>query len=318
MSEITYERIQPLIAATEQRGSSMHATFTCPVTGVSVASTASIQRGKGLVDVAKQSAKKNVMWSIRSSVARTVRSVLGSGILGRVGTDMAREVMKNVEQGAKDSFSDDEKNAAVVQAFEAVASTFVWDPKRGQFVGASATEQSGFDAQLANAPVTEKFDRGVLARLLVEIAAADGKVDDDERAFLENFVTPDVGTVDALLTRGALSGADLGETAQGASRETMIMLAWAVAFADEELEMSETRRIVDAAQHLGVGGDRVDTLKHEAQLHLYDQALGNVYASGSQDTRAKADADAFAGRIGMSAEDIERADARYRRRHGLV
>ncbi len=318
MSEISYDRIQPLIAASEQRGSAMAVTFTCPTTGTSVEASASIQRGKGLADVAKQSAKKNVMWSIRSAVSRTVRGVLGSGILGRVGNDLAREVMSNVEQGARDSFSDDEKQAAIVRAFESVSSRFAFDPKAGRFVGASAAEQSGFDRQLTSAPVTERYDRGVLARLLVEIAAADGKVDADERAFLEQFVTPDLGTIDDLLRRGALSGAELGETSQGASRETTIMLAWAVAFADEELELSETRRIVEVAGALGVSNERTEALKREAQLHLYAQALGNVYASGSQDASAKAEADRFAARIGMTSDDIDRADAQYRKRRGLI
>lgn len=320
MAEVNYESIQSLIESAVQDGASMKVTFKCPASGATVESSASIQKGKGVADIAKASAQKNMMYSLRRGVLGMVRSVLGGGMFGRMGQDVARSMLSEADKKAKTLYSEDEKNGAVVSAFEAISSQWVHDAKNNRWVLAKAAGEllSEFDKKLQAAPIKEKYDRAVLARMLVEIANADGNVAEEEKSFLAGFVTPDLGTVDDLLAKPALSAAELGEVSQGAVREVMVMLDWAVAFTDEELAEEETAKIQSHAAGLGIDAAKCDALKGVSQSYLFEQALSRIYSGGQIDAAKKNEVMSFGKNIGMDESAAERAEIRYRKRHGLV
>ncbi|WP_428261709.1 hypothetical protein [Haliangium sp.] len=318
MSNLRYENIQPLIAAAEQQGASMRVTFRCPVSGFEVQASAGLRADDSISGRAAQRAKRSLMWSVRSAISRAVRSALGHGVLGSAASSVASDVVQ--AGGEQVRYSDSDKEAAMVRAFESVQSQFAWDAEKGQFISAQAAGDMlpGFTRQLQIAPATSKYDRGVLARMLTEIAAADGELGDDERAFVSGFVTPDIGTVDSLMAAGRLSTAELSETTQGPVRETMLMLAWGVAFTDESLAPQEEVRLGEYAEGLGLAEARVAELKSDAQMYLLDQALHHAYAGGQKNAEAHAEAMRLAQRLGIDPTAAERADIRFRKRHGLV
>ena len=320
MAEVTYESIQSLIESAEQDGASMKVTFKCPVSGGTIESSAAIKKGKGIADVAKASAQKSLMYSLRRGVLGMVRSVLGGGAFGRVGRDVANQLMGEADKRSKEVFSEEEKNAAVVEAFNGVSSKWVHDAKNNRWVLAQAAGEllSDFDKLLQKAPITQKYDRAVLARMLVEIANADGSIAAEEKEFLAGFVTADLGTVDELLAKPALSAAELSECSAGEVRDAMVMLDWAVSFTDEELAEAEVARIKTHAEGLGVEAKRADELKGIAQSYLFEQALSRIYSGGQVDAGKKGEVMTFAKNIGMDETAAERAEIRYRKRHGLV
>jgi hypothetical protein len=61
----------------------------------------------------------------------------------------------------------------------------------------------------------------------------------EERDFLANFVPSDFGSIEQLAAQPPLSPVELEETSSGATRESMLMLAWTVALTDEELDANE-------------------------------------------------------------------------------
>lgn len=318
MSEVTYEAIAPMIQEASAQGTTYNVTFRCPLSEATVSSQAALRRGAGVKDVAVGSAKKSLMYSLRRSVLGAVRSVLGHGVLGRVGQDVARSMLSDAEQKANEHFTEDEKQAAAVEAFERVKGEFVWDPKGQRFVSAKAAgaTPSAFSKQLAEAPVSERYDRGVLARMLVEVANADGRIEPDEINFLSGFITDDVGTVPALLKKPALSSVELSETSTGGVRETLLMLAWAAAMTDEELADAEVRKLEGFAAGLALHPERAESARRAAQAHLLEQAIEAAYARGFDDAKRQ-EVLQLGANLGMEAEEAERAEIRYRKTHGL-
>ena len=139
MPEVTYDSIKPLITEEESDGDYMKCVFTCPSTGKAVKSRAQIKRSKAgaVMDRGKSSAARTVKWKLRYGIIGFVSRLLGHGILGRVGRDIAYEA---TDQGGlshntpqKINYSDKEKQAAVVEAFKVVEAQFTWDEESGQW-----------------------------------------------------------------------------------------------------------------------------------------------------------------------------------------
>jgi len=318
MTQISYETIRPLIASAQQEGRHMRVTFRCPVSGTTTEASAHIPDDDSIAGMAKQSAKRSLMWSLKRAVAGAVRSALGYGIAGRAASDAAYGAMSGM--GSQPSYTEEQKQAAVVQAFASVQSRFVWDAGKNSYIAAEAAGDvlTDFATLLGSAPVTTPYDQKVLARMLTEIACADGNLGEEERQFLAGFLRPEMGSVDELARQPRLSPAELAETRQGPSREAMLMLAWGVALTDEELAPEEQARLGEQAAALQIPPHRADELRRYAQHYMVDQALAAAYPGGQRDPEAHAQAMDLARRLGVDPADAERVDIRYRKRMGLA
>jgi hypothetical protein len=318
MNTPTYADLQHLIAKQDVEKRSVVVTFACPQSGFSVESRAGIQRGKGAKNMALGAAKRGMWYSLRNSLLRALSSALGGGVMGRVGREVGRGVLNQAGEGHQ--FTEDERQAAVVLAFTRVQSKFRHDGTR--WIGAHGqvadeSSQLDFHAQLRGAPVSERYDQGVLARILVEISAGDGQLSDEERGVLSHYIDPSLGTIAELAARPALSDIELGEVSQGGVRDTLLLLGWATALSDRHLAASEQSRLSAIASGLGIKDARAKELQASAQAFLFEQALGPVYASGARDEASYAEALEVAAALGLSPEDAERADVRYRKARGL-
>jgi uncharacterized tellurite resistance protein B-like protein len=318
MSQSIYESIQPLIAHAEQHGSAMRVVFRCPVSGQEVEASAGLRQDSSMTSRIARSAKRSLMWSVRSAIASAVRSAFGHGVVGNVITSASREVVY-AGQGTL-RYTDEDRRDAIERAFQVVADRFVWDAQQGRYIAVQAggDAMTDFMRQLRSAPATTRYDRVVAARMLTEIAVADGQLGPDERAFLAGFVTPDIGAVDDIAAAPRLSVAELAETSEGPVRDTLLMLAWAVAWTDDDLAAQEQARLAEYAQALGIRDAQAAELRGHAQSYLLDQALAQAYAGGRRDAAAHAEAMELARRLGFDATAAERADIRFRKRFGLI
>jgi hypothetical protein len=158
----------------------------------------------------------------------------------------------------------------------------------------------------------------VMARMLAEVAASDGNLEEEERSFFGYFITPDMGTLESIVQAAPLSPAELGECSQGPVRETMLMLTWALALSDGEIEAGEVGRLTTLAAGLVIPESRAVELRGYAMAYQVDAKLGAVYASGQRDQVVFEQIAAQAQQMGMSRDAIERVDIRYRKRFGLV
>ena len=324
MPEITYETVKPLLTKEEQQGGMMACTFTCPVSGFSVDASGSLRKTESaagrVADQVKRSVKSSLFYSIRNAVSSAVGGLLGSGMAGRVGRQAVHSATSQAGGPAAggQSFSDADKQAAVVDAFNRVAAQFVWDDGDSRWTAAQVRAElaTDFTRQMDAAPITQIYDHGVLARMLTEIASADGQIGDDERAFLEGFTPAGAESADELAKKPPLSNIELDEATKGTTRETMLMLAWALALADESLAEEELARLAAHAEGLGIPTERAEVLKKYAQVHIIDQAIAGAYAAGQGQAEAKAHVMALAERIGLDPEQAERVEVRHRKRAG--
>lgn len=314
MSDVTYASVEPLIETKEITGSSLAVTFRCPESGEEASSSASLRRLDTMKSTAARSAKKSLWSSLRRSVTRAVTDALGSGAAGRIARDIAKTGMREGEK--KMAFGKEEIQAGVVEAFKAVQASFQWDGSNERWI-AVKKPANRFEEQLANAPVQEKYDQGILARALIELSAADGEVSEEEVSFISDFIDPSLGTIEELGKRPPLSAEELSEASESV-RPTILMLAWACAMCDEDLDDTEAARLGEIARDMGIEGKAAEELRGDAQQFLFEQALGGVYRGGSRDDEAFAAATEAAVKMGIPAEQSAKIDAAYRRAAGIV
>jgi len=321
MTEPTMEQVKTVLASSKLKGSVMYASFKCPETGTVVESSAPVQRedGGALKKAGRASVdrvKRGIWYRMRSKIVSAVAGAVGSGMVGSV----AREAVYGASSGigTGPSFNKAEKEAAVLEAFKKVRGRFAWKEDAGTFVAVEgAGAQAGaFATRLAEAPVTGKFEREILARALVHLAAADGHLDDEEKEFMASFVDEELGTVEDLLGAGPPNASEFQGIENKASRANVLMVAWALALADEELDPTETERLATMAEEMDLSVDEAKRARTDAQAYVFEQALEQAYEDGKRDPEFHAAAMELATSIGMTVEEAQKADVAYRKRMG--
>jgi len=317
MPEITQENVQPLIANVEAAGRRVAVQFRCPASGQVV--PAQYNAGPKAQNRMAQSAKRSMMYEVRRAVGPMLRSVFGHNVMGRMASQMADSAMRNASSGVSrgsQGLSAAEQKEAILEAFRTVSSQFVWDGSNARWIAASAARDlmSPFELQLADGPVEAPYDRQVLARMLVEVAAADGTLVESERNFMTEFLTPEVGSLETLMERPPLTRAELGSTTRGATRGTLLMLAWVLALSDEDFDPAEASKLDHFSNGLGLVESQAMAMREAAQGFLMDQALERMFTWGGHDAHAREQMYALAGKLGMSRDAAEEAEARYQRR----
>lgn len=321
MPQPTYENVAPLVADMRESGRTVQVTFRCPVSGDTVSSSHSVPRDTSTSSQVMQTAQRSMMYGIQSSVSRAISQAFGyNSIVGRVAGDVARQAVYSATSTSNSqSLSAREKQAAVLEAFRKVSSRFVWDNSRAHWISAKAAKEllNPFEQQLSEHPLSHNYDRVILARMLVEIARADGRLSSDESSWLNEFIGPDLGSIAELANRPPLSAAELSETSQGGVRQTLLMVAWTMAVVDESFDASEQRLLQHFSSGLRLNANQVRDARAAALGYILDQALERMFTWGGHDAHARNELFALAERLGMSRQEAEVAEARYQRRKGF-
>ncbi|MHC5036980.1 MAG: TerB family tellurite resistance protein [Planctomycetota bacterium] len=323
MNEPTIEQVKTVLTSSEVRGRTMHCTFTCPEKGTAVEASAPVaakQEGavKKAVKRSVDRAKRGFMWRLRSKIAYAVSNAVGGGMAGQIARDVAYSATPSGGGSSAPSFGKAEKEAAILAAFNKVKHQFVWKEEAGTFISlAGAGAQGGpFMQRLAEAPITGRFEREVMARMLAQLASVDGHFAEEEKTFMASFVAEDLGTIDELLDKGDLNKAELSGVDNPAVRANMLMVGWALAMADEDLDDAEKTLLRELAVDLAVSPEDVNRARSDAQAYVFEQALEQAYEGGKKDPEAFASAVELAQRIGMTLEQAQTADVAFRKRTG--
>jgi hypothetical protein len=320
MPQPTHDNIAPLIADLQSSGRSVRVIFRCPVSGDQVSSSHSVSGRPAASSQIMNTARRSMMYSLQSAVSSAVRDVFGYNMVGRVASDVARSAVHSATQGTtSNSLSAAEQRDATLEAFKKVSSRFVWDSTRGHWISSKAAAEllSPFERQLGEHPVSHNYDRSVLARMLVEIARADGRLSNEENTWLTDFISADLGSVRDLAARPPLTAAELGEASAGGVRQTMLMVAWTLALADEDFADAEQSLLQGFSQGLRLSSSQIQAARAAAQGYILDQVLERMFTWGGHDSTARQQLMALAGRLGMSQQEAQVAEARYQRRKGF-
>ena len=321
MEEITYELIQPLIISEEVNGSKMTCQFEVPGTGEVIEATASIKRDKGLKSQIQKRVTRTVTSKARVSASRMVRGILGGGMLGRIGSQVMNTASREMTQNLTRGYNSTEKQMAVVQAFNSVAQHFKYDDVLGWKKNSVVVEEkskkrertanterkqvsnsaSDFEKLVARSPISNNFEKEVLARMLIEIAKADGGISNDEEDFLKEFIP----NYDQVTSRPLLNPIECEEVSRN-SKMTMFTTAWVIALVDLEINPLEIAKLDEFADWFGLSDKNYDEAVRMAKSYILEQSL----SSGSSNE----DAIAAGKLLELSEDDALRIFIRYKKR----
>ena len=317
MNHHDWANIAPLVSRLDASGRTVRVTFRCTVTGEEVTAQAHLPMDNSVGSRIGQQVQRSLLYSVQGAISSAIRSAFGHGIMGRVAGDAAYGVMSEATRGARvGGLSQSDKQRGAEQAFASVAQRFTWDPVRGGWVSAKVAHEAvgGFELRLQQHAPTHPYDRLILARVLVEVAQADGRLAPEESEWLGDCLSADVGSVAELASRPPLTAAELGAMSPGPVRETALMMGWAMALLDEDLDPREKALLERFASGLGLAGLRGDEMKKLAQGYLLDNAMERMLTWGGHDAHARGQVEALARRLGMTPQQGQEAEARALRK----
>ena len=137
-----------------------------------------------------------------------------------------------------------------------------------------------FDQQLRSNPIVQDYDIEVLVRVLLEVSRSDSELRIEEKAFLQEIVS-DEATIDRLSKAPPITVAELAETSTVPVKETILMLAWAMAYADGHLDYEEMIRLNQLCRGFMLPEKRVRELQMASKLFLLDRHFQNLKESKS-------------------------------------
>lgn len=322
--EITYNLIRPLIIREEANGSKMECEFEVPETGEIVSAAVGIKRDRSVTGQIKNRVTRTVTSRARTTTSRLVRSILGGGMLGQIGSQAVNMASRSVTQDLNSGFSSAEKEAAVVEAFTKVAKHFRYDDVLGwQKAGITTTRKenivrqsapkiekkqvqrnaSEFEKLITSNPITNNYEQDVLSRILIEVAKADGGISNDEEEFLKGFIA----NYNAYLQKPLLTPIECEEVSKN-NKTTISLIAWAVALVDLELDPMEEAKLFEFCDWFGFDDKTVDNQIRIAKSYILEQNLTLDSSNQEAVTVGKL--------LGLSDDEALRIFIKYKKRVG--
>jgi hypothetical protein len=316
--KMDYASIAPVVRSSEQKGTVMRVVFQDAVGGSPVEASAPLQRSKDLAGATRATAQRKLLSHLGFAISRAVNGALGDvNVLSKMAGGKVRSAVQGLSASIDSKYSTTEKQAAIVHAFRSVSDRFRWDGAAWVLAQGSTVPRGEFSEQLDAAPIDDRADLDVLARMLVELAGADGEVGEDEREFLGTFLPAQL-EVDVLIDGPALTEAELRGVSAGPVRESMLMLAWALSFSDDELADEEQDTCRRFARALGISVARGKAMRNAAAGFVLEQVFAEAWSGGIADEERREDAFAAADRLGLPRPVARRIESQHKRRHGIA
>lgn len=300
--QVSYDLIKPLILQAEVHRSRMHCVFQVPSSGETIEATAPLRRKYTVKSRVISDVKRTALNELRWIATKALRNIFGNGVIGRTARQVTTTALNTNTNDY--TFSNEEKQSAIVEAFKTVKNKFHYDGPTNSWI--SSKSVSAFEKKLQEKPLIERYDREILGRMLVEIADGDGYISSDERNFLSDMMHPDVVNLDDLMVQGPLTKYDLEAVSTGA-KDNMMMLAWSMAYRDWELDSGEKEQLERFAEMFGFSATAIDKIIDLAQNYVVEGLLDE--GAGKNEILD------FAQQIGMKEADAQRAFVQYRKRN---
>ena len=276
-----FTHIEPLIVNLQEQGRSVQVMFQCPLTGNQFSGRASATRDNSLGSKVKKNTQQSLLYAAQRALSQVLRDVFGHNTVGRMASDLTRRTMYSASSQMMNGLTAKEKEQAIVKAFESVRKHFVWDETHMRWISKQAHSEtvSDFNKQKQEHSISHPYDIQVLSRMMVEIAMVDGQMDKSEREWLAMLLNPEHGSMEQIAQHPPLSSAELSNTSTGDVRVTMLMITWAVALCDENLDFSEQQRLQVFAQGLQLSSTKEQVARTLAQTYILDNAIQYIYQS---------------------------------------
>ena len=287
--DFSYEEISKYVLDYQIEGSRVVVEFQNDA-GEVFDGTAIIKQSKTLQSQISKKVGRMAKSQARRHASRMVRSALGGGMLGRLGNTVVRSAASNVETPGQNNYSESDVQDAIAKAFKRVSRNFkatssnsrvsARDQRRATSDrrsvsnerNQSRTEELDFQGQLAAHPITNLFQQDILARLVVIIAGADGKISEDERNLIGDMLPKKIGTISEIAGRGDISQVEAEELDEGV-RKSVLLLAWSVALVDFELSPKESSKLNEYAALFGLENHQAEALSKLAKYETMSSIM---------------------------------------------
>lgn len=298
--EVTYQSIKPYILEEKLEKSKMLCKFQIENEVFDAVGTIRMKAKKGS-DRVKTTVTNTAVGRARSMVLGILRRAVGGGFAGTVVSMAGNEAIRQQTDGIRYSAKD--KEGAVIAAFESIMVELTLDGGKWRL----ATEYSEFEKIIKRSPLTNAYDKKILARMLVEMAKADGNIAKEEKDFFDGFLTTETGNLGSLMRAPSISVVECEEVSE-AAKENIFMITAAVALADDEFADEEKLKLDEYAQMFGFRDIKTVELTKYAQDYTIEAA---VKARGKM---SRDEIYTFADKIGMDKGEAERAAIRLEKR----
>lgn len=300
---ISYQSIQNLIVSANFISARVECVFQVPGTQRQVSAVGRLRKSndtkRAIQGFATEGIRNQVQWGLRDFVG----GLFSSPHLKHAAMRTTDRLVS--DQAQKVEYTREEREAAVVEAFMSVASQFNFNNQTQTWQTQQA--MSEFQKRLQQNPLIEGYDKEVLARMLIEIAQAEGSIGMEEQELLDRFIDRELIDVDQFLTYPALTAADLMMTTSPAIRENLFMLAATMVMADHNVTDKEKQKLVEFAKLMQLPAPQVTALVKVAKFFVIEIAL--VYSSDEPEAIL-----AIATQLKLERSEAEQFIADYRRR----
>jgi uncharacterized tellurite resistance protein B-like protein len=286
MIELTYKNIQPYLKEELQRGETMCCKFL--IEEQEFEAQVALEKGgnsKGLGTMVKNPNR------MRSMLLRA----LNKGI-------RKKQVLE--DDVPQVYFSKKELETGVIRAFESILDEIVYIETTSKWH--LATQFSDFEVYIRQNPLKENYDKKIMSRMLVEVARADGRIEEEERLFFSHFLNDELGRLSDLISAPYLTKADCKKVSEG-GRLTVFVIVAAVALTDNELEIEEVEKLNRFAEIFGLTTETQKELLGIAQDYTLEMMLKLETKPLSLE-----ELHTFADKIAMDRAHAEKVQAKYK------
>lgn len=308
MAEITYKSIEALLLSLEVEGRSVRCQFFAGADRP-LSATSPIRKDQGVTSRVGRDVKLMVANRARSAAASQVHRLLGGDLLGRAGSHLVRRALTKDVLIGQDEPTQAEIEAAVVSAFgrlrrkyEYDAASQTWRYARAQAGGALGGGAGREAPPKPPRPLT-RFEREVLARLVVTLAYADGEVSPQEAQLISELVGASMGSIEEIRARDPISPLELASLADDIKGRLMDA-ALCLLYADFKQHPRELVILEEFAHSLGYSAPQMKALTELAKLKV----LESIFDEDVQRSEVIDVAEA----LGIDAKEAELALIRYK------
>ncbi len=308
-NKYTLEQIEPLIVTQEVDNRTLYIEFALPGSDEIYDVSYTIKKSRDVGSKIKDRATRTGVMYARRGAVRAVRSGLGGGIAGRMIGQTMNQASREIKPGQ--GVSQKEIDNAIVEAFEKVSKYFEWNETTQEWgkpgVPPPPPPKSPFEEQVAANPIADAHDKNIFARVMAELAYADGQVAPEEAEFFKEIIPPDQPGLDVLAKSDPVSSIEAQEVTEGV-KGTIYMFAWVIALIDLELDSIEEELLMEYADVFNL----TDTVRNDLTKHAkYFVLEKNIDPDIPRDELFK-----IAGKIGLDKDDAERCRIAFKRRVG--
>jgi len=252
MRDFNYLEIRPLIIESAIEDGYLYATFKCTKTEKMFFTSTYLHTQKKFKE---QKQTEQTPKGFIKKIRRIILPLLGKNPLKLSPVNEVGQQFTDVDVLNPTT----EIKSALILCFNQISKFFVWDNAAMIWYYNKNNEIPclNFIDILEETPIEKPEDKLIFSRMLVEIAMADEELAKEEEEFLNIYLPKEYKSFHELNAMPRLTSHDLHSVSGNNVREVMLMICWAIALTDQNLNIAENERLYYYAKAFEISENRV-------------------------------------------------------------